>query len=324
MEQKNNYSIERKTEFAFCAMMFFAPLVKKNVRESKVLSQEEKKFVSWFIKLWYVNIMLLIIAIALWVVWYITNNSLIQKISIWFLILLSISLIVWTILAALNKSIWSNADFENLEWKADFDKIFYFIPIYNIYIWYKKHQFEWENSTIKCSILLLILFTLSAIFIRNPFVNVSILIFVLFVVVCSINWVTFWSRWVNILNKSFLKNPEEIWWYISWPIFFLFNKLFKADERWIKENIDEQKKQFEFLFKIDNKQIIFEYVFMCLLCVLGIFVWIKYLEYSLLTGIALIVLRYAVMAIKWKHLPHLPVFRWISSIFFRSKIIKDE
>lgn len=318
MEIKVNNSIDKKTEFAFSAIMFFAPLIKKNIKTNQKLSQEDKLFIKWFIKLWYVNIVLLIIALIFGIIQFRLSNVILQWISIGFLILLALSLVVWTILAAMWKNINFRGDVKNLETKADFDKLFYFIPIYNIYIWYKRHQFEWENSTIKCSILLLVLFTLLAILIRSFYVNIIVLIFILFVIVCSVSWITFWNKWTNVLNKSFLKNPEEIWWYFSWVFFSFFNK------KWVKENIEEQKKQFEFLFKIDNKQIILEYVLMLFLCIFGIYIWIKYGEYSLLTWDVLIILRYWLMIIKWKHLPHLPLFRWITNIFFNSKIIKNE
>lgn len=318
MEIKVNNSIDKKTEYVFSAIMFFAPLIKRNIKENQKLSQDDKIFITWYIKLWYANIALLVLALVFGVIQFRFGNLFLKRISIGFLVILALSLIVWTILAAIWKNINFHNDIKSLETKADFDKIFYFIPIYNIYIWYKRHQFEWENATIKCGILLLTLFTLSAIFIRNFYVNIIILIFTLFVIVCSVSWIAFWGKWTNILNKSFLKNPEEIWWYFSGIFFSFFNK------KWVKENIEEQKKQFEFLFKIDNKQIILEYVLMLFLCIFGIYIWIKYGEYSLLTWDVLIILRYWLMIIKWKHLPHLPLFRWITNIFFNSKIIKNE
>lgn len=317
METKVNNSIDKKTEFAFSAIMFFAPLIKRNIKENQSLLQDDKIFINWFIKLWYVNIVLLVIAIIFWILQLRMSNSIMQWISIWFLILLALSLVIWTLFAALGKNINFRGDTKNLETKADFDKIFCFIPIYNIYIWYNKHQFEWENTTIKCSILLLALFTLSAVFIRSFYLNIAILIFALFVIVCSVSGITLWHKWTDIINKSFLKNPEEIWWYVSGLFFSFFNK------KWVRENIEEQKRQFEFIFKIDNKQIIFEYILMWLLCLFGIYFSIKHWEYALLTWDILILLRYWLMAMKWKHLPHLPLFRWMSNIFFNSNKIKQ-
>ena len=319
MEVKvNNNSIDKKTEFAFSAIMFFAPLIKRNIKINQKLSQDDKVFINWFIKLWYVNIVLLVIALVLGIIQFRLGNLVLQWISIGFLILLALSLVVWTILAAMWKNINFRGDVKNLETKADFEKLFYFIPMYNIYIRYNKHQFEWENSTIKCSILLLALFALSAIFIRSFYVNIAILILTLFIIVCSVSWITFGVKWTEVLNKSFLKNPEEIRWYVSGVFFSFFNK------KGVRENIDEQKKQFEFIFKIDNKQIILEYILMLLLCIAGIYVWIMHWDYSLMVWDILIILRYWLMAVKWKHLPHLPIFRWISSIFFNFKMIKNE
>ena len=318
METNVNNSVNKKTEFAFSAMMFFAPLIKSNIRTNSNLSDEDKVFVNWYIKLWYINIILLVIAIVLWVIQFSIWNLIIQRISIGVLILLALSLIVWTILISLWKNINLNNTLDNSEWNVDFNKLFYFIPVYNIYLWYKNHQFEWENSMIKCGIFLWSVFILLAVFIRNPYIDTILLVFILFVIVCYISWIKFWVKWDSFFNKIFFKNPEEIWWYVSGTVFSLFNK------KWLKDSITEQKKQFEFLFKVDNKQIIFEYVLMWLLCLCGMFVGIKYWKYTLFVCDFLIILRYFIMVVKWWHLPHLPIFRWISSIFFSSKIIKNE
>lgn len=312
METKINNNSNKKTEFAFSAMMFFAPLIKHNIKTNNNLSLEDKSFINWYIKLWYTNIIFLAIAIILWIIQITTDNLIIKKISIWFLILTAISLILWTILVALNKNINLNNDLANIEWKQDFDKLLYFIPIYNIYFWYENHNFEWENSTIKCSILLRSIFALSAVFIMNIYVNIFILCIILIIALCNINGIQFWTKLKNFFNKSFLKNPEEIRWYISGPFFSIFNK------KWIRNSIDEQKKHYEFLFKTDNKQIIIEYILMFTLCIIGIYFWITHWKYIIVIWDILIILRYLIMIINWKHLPHLPIFKWITNIVFKS------
>ena len=309
METKNTNSINKKTEYAFSAIMFFAPLIKKNIKTKKNLTKEDKTFINWFIKLWYMNIILLIISIILWIVWYRTSNTIIQKISVGFLIVTSISLIIWTIFAALNKNININNNSWNIEWETDFDKLLCYIPIYNTYLWYKNHQFDWDNSSMKCGIILRWILALSAVFIMNIYVDL---------IIFCINWIKISPKRNKIFNEMFLKNPEEIRGYVSGTVFTLFKK------SWIKENIAEQKKQFEFLFKTDNKQIIFEYILLCLLCTTWILVWIKHQNYSLLIWNILIILRYLVMIIKRNHLPHLPIFKGITNIFFIFKKNKNE
>lgn len=312
METKINNSSNKKTEFAFSAMMFFAPLIKHNIKTNNNLSLEDKSFINWYIKLWYANITFLAIAIILWIIQITTDNLIIKKLSIGFLILTAISLIIWTILVALNKNINLNNDLSNIEWKQDFDKLLYFIPIYNIYFWYENHNFEWENSTIKCSILLRSIFALSAVFIMNIYVNIFILCLILIIALCNTNGIQFWVKLKNFFNKSFLKNPEEIRGYVSGPFFSLFNK------KWIRNSIDEQKKHYEFLFKTDNKQIIIEYILMFTLCIIGIYFWITHWKHIIVIWDILIILRYLIMIINRKHLPHLPIFKWITNIFFKS------
>lgn len=317
MNTKNTNSINKKNEFAFCAIMFFAPLIKNNLKTNWSLSNEDKSFINWFIKLWYLNILLLTISIIFRVIQVRTNNIIIQKINMWFLILLAISLCIWTLLVALNKNINPNQS-EEINNENNLDKLLYFIPLYNIYIWYEHHQFEWDNSLIKSSILLRTLFTMSSIFIPNIYVNICILVLILFKIIYSVSWLTFWTKRNEQINNFFQKNPEEIRWYISWTIKSLFNK------NWLKNNIDEQKNIFSFIFKIDNKQIIFEYILLCLVCALWIYVWITHELYFIVLWDVMIILRYWIMALKWKHLPHLPIFKWITNIFFKSKIAKNE
>ena len=317
MDTNQTNSISKKNEFAFSAIMFFAPLIKNNLKTNESLSTEDKIFINWFIKLWYLNILLLAISIIFWVLQIKTNNIILQKISMWFLILLAISLCIWTVLVALNKNINTNKT-QEIDDKNKLDILISFIPLYNIYTWYDHHQFEWDNSLLKSSILLRTLFTLSSIFIHNSYVNICILVIILFKISYTISGINFGKKWNEYINSSFQKNPEEIRWYITWSIIFLFNK------KWLKNNIMEQKHIFEFIFKIDNKQIICEYILLLIICIIWITVWITHNIYFLIIWDIMIIIRYLVMALKWEHLPHLPIFRWITSIFFKSNITKNE
>ena len=317
MDTNNLNSTSKKNEFAFCALMFFAPLIKSNIKTNDLLSNEDKIFINWFIKLWYLNIILLIISIVFRVLQIKTNNIILQKISMWFLILLTVCLCTWTILVALNKNINPNKT-EQINNENNLDNLLYFIPLYNIYIWYEHHQFEWDNSLIKSSILLRTLFTLSSIFVRNTYVNIAILAIILFKITYTLSGISFWKKRDEHINNTFQKNPEEIRWYLTGTIISLFNK------KWIKTNISEQKNIFEFIFKIDNKQIIFEYILLLTICIIWITVWITHEIYFLVIWDIMLILRYGMMALKWRHLPHLPIFRGITSIFFKSKITKNE
>ncbi len=315
MEAKiNNNNLNKKIEFALSAIMFFAPLIKNNIKNDNKLTYEEKSFIYGFIKLGYLNIILLAIALVLQIFHRNTSNKVFQNISIWILILLAILLIIWCILAIFGKNINKN----KIEMTSDFDQILYFIPIYNIYIRYKNHQFEWENSTIKSSIVLRSIFSLSLIFIPNNYVNLCLFIIILLKAICTVNWLNFGTKFRNFVNNIFFKNPEEIWWYIIWTVCSLSNK------NWLQENINNQKKHFEFLFKTDNKQIIAEYSLLWLILLLFVYLGIQNNDFKIFIWTALIFFRYLIMIINRKHLPHIPVLREITNIFFKSKIIKNE
>jgi hypothetical protein len=46
METKINNNTNKKNEFAFSAIMFFAPLIKNNIKKDDNLSQEDKSFIN--------------------------------------------------------------------------------------------------------------------------------------------------------------------------------------------------------------------------------------------------------------------------------------
>jgi hypothetical protein len=46
MDTNNLNSVSKKNEFAFCALMFFAPLIKSNIKTNDLLSKEDKIFIN--------------------------------------------------------------------------------------------------------------------------------------------------------------------------------------------------------------------------------------------------------------------------------------
>lgn len=309
MEEKNqNIGKNIKTEFALSAILFFSPFLKNPLQNNQKLSQEDKSFVYWFIKVWYINIFILILSIICEIIYLKTWNELFKKLATIILIILIILISILCWFAISNKSINKNKMTQ-----ANNEIFFNFIPIYNIYNRYKKHDFENKNSILKESILLRTIFSIYLIFFQNIIVTFILFFYIIFRIIATVNWIWISEKYSTIMDKLFKKNPEEIRWIISWFILWLFSK------DTISEKIENKKKDFEYLFKLDNKQIILEYILFWLIYTFLIYKGINTRNWYLISWLILIWTRYFIMIIKWKHLPHLPILKWITNIFFKNK-----
>jgi hypothetical protein len=302
--------------------MFFSPLIQKMLKKNKNITQQDKDFVAWSIKLGYFNIFLLLLTIVLQVVFYLTKLSITQTISTVTMIVLAISLVIWSIYAISGKSILksSNKINKDLLKTSDTDltnnkleTLINYIPLYNIYLRYKNHNFNNPDIILKESILRWSLFAIIFITVQSPTVNWIILSILWIRIIALMNGIDLSNTAKQKINKLFTKNPEELRWYISWTITNLFNK------KTISENITTQKTNYELLFKSTNKQIIFEYTILDLLIIWWIYTWYITNNTALIAAILFIAARYLIMLIKRNHLPHIPVIREITSIFFKQK-----
>lgn len=296
--------------------MFFSPLIKNLIKKNDNISELEKNFIHWFIKIGYFNIILLIISIVTQILHYVSKLSILQTISFILTIVLWISLVVWSIYAISNKEILKNNNQINKkEQKTDLlENILYYIPIYNIYIRYKKHEFENANLILKKSIVVRTIFTILLIFSNKINLIFIIITFIVLRVISLTNWINWWDNVKKIINSLFKKNPEEIRAYFKWTIITVFNK------KNIKENIALTKNKFSLIPKIEYRQMLLQYII--LLIILGFWLYKSYINWSTNTIIALILIlsRYLMMIIKRKHVPNLPIIKEVTDLFFKHKI----
>jgi len=88
--------------------------------------------------------------------------------------------------------------------------IFKYLPIYNIYLWYKAHNFDKPNRRIEESILLRTLFVLVCMS-GSVMISSIVLIFIILRIAALMSDIDFINNQIKQhLNKLFLKNPEEI------------------------------------------------------------------------------------------------------------------
>ena len=305
-----------KIELALSALMFFWPLIQNIVKKNKYLSNWDIQFISWFIKLWYFNIILLAISIFTQICFYITRISLLQNASFIIGIILWISLITWSIFAILNKNILQNNDEENItEKEVDLlTNILYYIPIYNIYIWYKKHNFENPELMIKESIILWTIFTVSMLIFKwNSTILLIIIIFIIRIISITTGIYLADKQW-KIINNLFKKNPEEIWSYISWTIKTIFNS------KTINENITTTKQKFELIPKLEYRQILLQYIILTMIIWFLVYTGYSSRNLNLIISCWLIIGRYLIMIIKRRHVPNLPIIKEFVDLFFKNKL----
>ena len=321
MDQKKlNTWINNKIELSLCAIMFFAPLIKSHINKNNNITNEEKSFINGFIKLWYINIILIILAITFEILSYKMDNDIFMTMWTSLIIILIISLIIWSILAITEKQIWKDTWNTNTENKTDkMETILNFIPIYNIYIRYKKHNFDWnDNQWIKESIIMRWLFSI-LLCINMPEILIFIYIWLILLLLwINISNITLWENVSNKIDNLFKKNPEETWWQIIGILISPFNK------KTLNENIEGQKEIYSLIYKFENKQILLEFILLIICATIGIYFGIKSKNYELIIWIVLIISRYSVMIIQLKHLTHIPVFKEITSIFFRLQKKQNE
>lgn len=294
----SNENIEKnKKQLALSSIMFFAPLIKNLITKNK-LKNKLQSYINGFINLWYIHILLLILTIIWQILFFQYQIELINYISTVFIAILTLSIIWSSLLILTDKQISHNTKEINI------NALLSYIPLYNIYLWYKKHNFENPNKILKESIIIRIVFiillqiNIIAIYILSTIILIRVLMLTL-----NIN--IFYDKLINI----FTKNPEEIRGYITWYIAWIQNKEYK-------KSIKTHKQKFEILFKIDNNQIKIEYILLTILCLLWFRYWYIQNNINIIIAILFVILRYLILYLNWNHLPHIPILYGITKIFF--------
>lgn len=83
---KNN-----KIQLALSSIMFFSPLVKKDLQEETNI--QDKKFINLYIKYWNINLIILAIIIISWTISYFIESN-----SIYFIYQISLRVLTWSVI----------------------------------------------------------------------------------------------------------------------------------------------------------------------------------------------------------------------------------
>jgi hypothetical protein len=204
-----------------------------------------------------------------------------------------------------------------IEWNKK-DILLKYLPFYNIYLWYKNHNFEKPNRWIKESLILWTIFTLIACFGSSIWSSIFLMLIIIRVasLMSDIDILSIKNK--QRINKLFLKNPEELRWYVVGFLSYLGKAIIHIfiplQPYNLSYEIQKYKEQYSHILTLkNNNYLILEYSIWILLTI-----WIFYFILPDFTTriyyvwFWLLVFRYSIMAIQLKHLPHLPIAKEIT------------
>lgn len=319
VEETKAHDTNTKTQLSLAAALFFSPLVQNMLNKNTWdITDKDRDFIRWYIKLWYITLLFWIITIATGVMNYlfaINILSIIYTISIVILVFLLVISIV-SILSDISLIKWGDYTLQTHTIEGNRkDILLKYIPLYNIYLWYASHSFDTPNWRIKESILLWMVFLLVSM-LGNVFLSSVILILIIFRIAALMSDIDFLTTWIKkTLNWLFSKNPEEVLWYATWFLIYLIKSLVHSfvqlQPYTLEAEIQKEKEVYSRIIYVQsNSSIIIEYIVWVILIVWCIFI-IKP-DFSIRTYYAafwLLICRYLIMILQLKHLPHLPIAR---------------
>ncbi len=321
MEETKVHDTNTKTQLSLAAALFFSPLVQNMLHNNtRDITDQDKDFIRGYIKFGYITLLFWVITIASGIMNYIFALDILNvvyTVSIFLLVLL-LAISVVSILSDISLLKWGDHAIQNYSVEGNKkDIIFTYLPLYNIYIWYKIHIFDKPNWRVKESLILWTVFLILS-FLGNVLISSSALLLIIFRISALMSDIDF----INIpvkqrLNKLFFKNPEEIRWYLTGLCIYIGKSLahivVPVQYYALEEEIAQEKEAYSRIIDIQgNINILIEYILWIILTIW--LVYILHLDFTVRTYYAwfgLLIARYVVMIVQLKHLPHLPIAREI-------------
>lgn len=329
-----------RIQLSLAASMFFAPFVKSLINKGHFdLSQEDRAFIQWYIRLGFLTIGALLVTIGGAIAMYFFTTVVFVWIYRLSTILLVILLLLGTLGTLANIKILQEDQelFHYQKIKNDKSDIFLsFLPVYNIYLRYKLHDFDHPYWRAKESLLWRTLFILIALWTRSAIWSWFILTIIIIRVASLMSGIDIFDEFIKKkINKLYHKNPEELWWYIRGFILFWIEKLKRTAELdkklELKNIITQEKEKMQHLFTLQNKAVVAQYFIALALLAWWFSIWLKTWSKPresrvIVMTIVLILWRYVLMVIKRKHIPNIPIAKEIvdTSIYLYHKFISKK
>ena len=310
MENKSNIISSEAKLSAIAGVMFFAPFVKNRIETDPSFSEEEKAFIAWYVKIWFINLVFLVIVLIaallnlLWINWFLS-----RIITIWSFVIYIIS--VFSIFACANELPMRGENEpikQEVQHKWQILKVY--TPIVNFVLRFRQENYNIPYRWIKESILLRTFFIFWTLLLWNSFWMGVLIIIAVRVVLLMLNIDIVPLSMKKTINALFLCNPWEIFAYIFAPI---VSKIKKSDY----ETILQARKQGYMQWQNFWIWIIIQYViFIGILFLLYRWINISLENIILFIAIVLRIIRNVVFYVKKKALLKIPILSEIISIIF--------
>ena len=203
-----------KTPLALAALMFFSPFIQHGLTSGSFsMNEQEKDFVSGYVKLGYLNLLFLLIAVGTGVGNYLANSHLLEIISTISIGILLIFILIGTICILANISLHIQKSVQIDYYDIGDNRqhvILKYLPLYNVYLRYKLHAFGAPNRWLKESLLrwtiaIVLMFTTSPYLVGT---RIVLLILRVATLMGGIDFLHIEAK--KQINYLFEKNPEEL------------------------------------------------------------------------------------------------------------------
>ena len=218
MENQQNNISPHAILSAIVGMMFLAPFIDRNVKADSDFSAEEREFIMWYIKVWYVNLIFLVIVLAatLWNLYYI-HPALSRIITIGSFVIYIIT--IFSLFACVNGLTMRKTgekivvDIQN-KWQL----LKAYIPILNFIYRFRQENYNMPYRWLKESVLLRTIFIFGTLLFWNLFGIWVVWVIVIRVLLLMINIDVISLSMKKAINMTFSCNPWEITAYLFAPI----------------------------------------------------------------------------------------------------------
>ena len=308
-DEKNIFSSEAKLS-AIASVMFFSPFVRDRIK-SEEFSEDEKNFINGYIKIWFLNLILLAIVLLVTLANFLEINQIfIWIINIWSLAIYIVS--VLSIFACVNELSmrWPDESInQRIQHKWQILKAY--APILNFVFWFRQENYNMPYRWLKESVLLRITFIFGTLLLWNLFWIWILVIIFIRIILLMLNVDIIPLSIKKAINTLFLCNPWEIFAYIFTPI---ISKIKKVDY----QTILQARKQWYAQWQKFWIWIALQYV---LFIAILYFIYRNSIEISferivLFIAITLWFSRIIIFCLYKKTLPKIPILSEIVSLVF--------
>ena len=307
--QRNNISSQAKLS-ALTGMMFFAPLIKKNLESDPQYTEEEKSFIMWYVQVGFANLAFFVFtSIAAMINFFVFHPILTWIVTIGSFAIFIIT--VFSIFACISSLSMRKSDesiMQKIQHKDQLAKAY--TPIINFSSRFRQESYEMPYWRLKESILLRSFFILWTLLLGSSFWIGILIIIAVRLVLLLLNIDIIPLSMKKSLNSSFLCNPSEIIAYFTAPI------IVKLKKREYETVLKEEKMKYAQWQKF-GISIILQYVLFVWLLVL-IYRWMDlYLVQIVLAIAAILRLVRVLMFYRYKKMfLRIPILSELLSLIF--------